>query len=531
MPIRAFPTLSRRDQIAAEFRWQVFKRLGWIPFDHQARWMLPTEGAILTDGPVRDKEQSRFSNKPVVLIQTDGRKRRLRRVRARPEGQATVVANLAAFKTGKSAGGAMWMTGFAAVPGARIQLLGYEYDICVPEFEYLSNALLSKEAGLGIVPAKYYNQPKSGRMQILLNNGASFECRSWDRKDALRGKEIDVYYACEAYQFPGLEVYSSISQNLRMRQGLFIATTTPDRPWVSIFHEEGHGKRPEWCCVCNIAGEANPYTFDQAEKDRDDPAKGGLMTREQFAVSWGGKLGEFVGRVFAFQRGERVFRPDTHPDLWKKTLHMVLSPFDLDIPETYDLILGADTGSFMSAVLLAISPDDQAFALAEWPNYRYVSTTPELLDQTTPEWARAVVAGVTILKGKPKAWADPNTQFRADCAAYGLKLLSNRQGPEFRTEVAREYFQQGRIWFAPWLTILPFELEHATWPKESTAAGKFTRLKRNDHTLDCLEHVLSRRPRVRRARAKKPETFKERYLREHQLQRPTILPDIHLGAG
>jgi hypothetical protein len=42
--------------------------------------------------------------------------------------------------------------------------------------------------------------------------------------------------------------------------------------------------------------------------------------------------------------------------------------------------------------------------------------------------------------------------------------------------------------------VIPFELENAAWPEEASASGKFARIKDRDHTLDCLEHILARRP-------------------------------------
>ena len=38
----------------------------------------------------------------------------------------------------------------------------------------------------------------------------------------------------------------------------------------------------------------------------------------------------------------------------------------------------------------------------------------------------------------------------------------------------------------------------ASWPDEASLSGKFSRVKRNDHILDPLEHVLGRRPYGRR---------------------------------
>lgn len=217
---------------------------------------------------------------------------------------------------GKSWGGALWLSGFAAVPNGRVDLIGLEYDICSPEFEYLAEMLLS-DRGLGLPYRRYHNQPKAGRMLIELNTGCRFECRSWERKDILKGKERDCYYFAESYMLPGLSAYTSIAQNLRKRRGWAVFTTTADRPWVTIFHEHGHGKRAEWHCTCNVHARENPYTFSQHDYDRDHPDGGGMMTREQFAVSWEGKLGEYVGRVYNYQRGDRVFDPSTHPEFWK----------------------------------------------------------------------------------------------------------------------------------------------------------------------------------------------------------------------
>jgi hypothetical protein len=154
-------------------------------------------------------------------------------------------------------------------------------------------------------------------MILELHNGMKYECRSWERREALKGKERDAYYYCESYMLPGIMALTSLSQNLRRREGWAIFTTTADKPWVMLFHEEGHGARPDWHCTCGVSARENPYTFSQKDFDRDHPERGGMMTREQFAVSWLGQLGEFVGRVYQYQRGERMFDVASHPELWK----------------------------------------------------------------------------------------------------------------------------------------------------------------------------------------------------------------------
>jgi hypothetical protein len=303
--------LDVRDRLVDAFRRYLFTQLKVYPFKHQAAWMLATAGLQLTGRAAHPQATRRY----IDVRLRDKSVHRLG-ITERPGGRATVCADLGAYKCGKSWGGGMWLGGYGAVPGARVDLIGLEYDICTPEFEYLSELLLS-DRGLALPYRRFHNQPKSGRMLIELQNGARFECRSWERKDILKGKERDCYYFCEAYMLPGLSAYTSIAQNLRKRRGSAIFTTTADRPWVTIFHEQGHGKRHDWHCSCNVHARENPYTFSQQDYERDHPEQGGMMTREQFAVSWEGKLGEFVGRVYNYQRGERMFDQTTHPEFWK----------------------------------------------------------------------------------------------------------------------------------------------------------------------------------------------------------------------
>ena len=96
-------------------------------------------------------------------------------------------------------------------------------------------------------------------------------------------------------------------------------------------------------------------------------------------------------------------------------------------------------------------------------------------------------------------WADSNSQFKAELwNNHKFQLLGNTIGKEKRTESAREYFQGNKIWFAPWLRMVPYEVENALWPESTTSAGRFERVKHNDHLLDGVEHLCSRRPRGNR---------------------------------
>lgn len=211
------------------------------------------------------------------------------------------------------------------------------------------------------------------------------------------------------------------------------------------------------------------------------------------------------------------------------------TPTDLrrPLPSGWQLLAGIDTGTYMSATFTLFPPDDVfAFVVYEAPNYRYVGGEIELLGDSIPEWSRAVVdeyhryaPGVTRLK----AWADQNSQFKTELSHYNITLLSNLRKLELRVEITREYVRNRRVLLAPWLKVLPYELEHAAWPDDTTSAGRFERVKSDDHTLDTLEHVLSRRPRHASMTASRGESFVERHLREHQWRDVTPVVDPHLG--
>jgi hypothetical protein len=223
---------------------------------------------------------------------------------------------------------------------------------------------------------------------------------------------------------------------------------------------------------------------------------------------------------------------DSLPCEWKQ-----LRP----LPDGWKVECGVDTGTYMSAVICAIPPGDeqQIIALAEFPNYRYVAHEIELLGLTIPEWSRWVMRGFHHFQPRTTrmhAWADPNTQFRTELRNYHIDLRPNTRKLELRTEVTREYMgaktPQGnpRCILAPWLEILPYELEMAKWPDGTTGAGKFERVKEHDHTLDCLEHAASRRPRTKLVDGRRKKSFLEAHMDTHRLPGARGGHDPHLGS-
>ena len=477
-----------RDRLMSEFRRFICAHNEFVPFEHQADWWVTTDGYDLTTIVVDED-----SEEPSIEIRRPDGVTEHRLLLRREMGRAKVVAELGAYKSGKSAGAGIWAAAFAAVPESLVYLVGNEYDMTAPEFEYLLEALCS-ERGLNQKYKTLQNRPKDGRLWLELENGARFEARSWELAESLKGKEVDAYIYCEAYQLPGIECFTTVAQNLRARQGYAVFPTTPDRPWVGIFHEHGHGNPefPEWVCKCGIPATVNPYSFDQKAMDRDRH----LLTREKFSIAYLGKLGDFVGRVYNYQRGDRVLSIQDHPELWHNEDGGALRE-NFSVPDDWRIEIGADTGTYCAAVVVGVAPNGIAYVLDEVVNYSYLANTPEL-DPTSSisTWADQLIRTAALWKARPMAWVDSNSQFKQELLHHGVHLLPNKRGREVRTEAARQYFQHEKIRLAPWLKVLPYELENARWPDHASASGKYERLKEHDHAVDCVEHVLSRHPRA-----------------------------------
>lgn len=295
-----------------KYRREVYDKIGFTPFPHQAEWQLATEGWTLTDKAPRPGEMS-------TLVMLDDESKEPRLIVPRAGGPAKVASDLAAYKSGKSYSTGAWTTGFASpeVPDANVVFIGLEQINCSAEFNYLCDFLLS-ERYMNLPYDTWRNDKREGKMWLKLKTGNYFEVRSYKKRETLKGETTDAYIYCEAYMMPGLVCYTSISQNLRERDGYAIFPTTPDSAWVDVLHRKGHGADPHWHCTCDVENSCNPFTFDQEARDRDDPDKGGLMTRERFRIAWQGKVGKHIGQVFDYDQTSQMLTPKSHPHLWKK---------------------------------------------------------------------------------------------------------------------------------------------------------------------------------------------------------------------
>ena len=86
--------------------------------------------------------------------------------------------------------------------------------------------------------------------------------------------------------------------------------------------------------------------------------------------------------------------------------------------------------------------------------------------------------------------ADWNSQYKGEYKnVMGVQLGKGEKNPGLRTERSREFFLDKRAWFAPWMVILPWEIERARYP--DGVKGSPERISDNDHHLDPAEHCCA----------------------------------------
>ena len=204
----------------------------------------------------------------------------------------------------------------------------------------------------------------------------------------------------------------------------------------------------------------------------------------------------------------------------------------LRLPPSTTFQVGAYVGRFSSAVIIALVPDHPVFVVEEIPNYHYVGDGEiELAGMTTVEWGESVVRMMQFYTKRVgcAAWVDPDTEFSKEMKRCKLRLRPNHNhGPELRTEVLREYFHDNKIFFTPWLKVLPYEIQRAQWPAEESSAYH-VRMTGSDYSLSALEQVISRRPTAVSLIPSAQPTFLSRLQQDRGID--TIRrPDPHLGG-
>lgn len=428
---------------------------------------------------------------------------------ARPRPR--VVSMSASFKAGKSLPGGVVSASFAICPNLRWDFWGMEYENAEPEFQYMLDLLIGEGGPAARKTSvnnsndlfgwtRYKCDPQMGRMYLELSNGAILTGRSVRRAtetkaDPLKGKERDGYTLGEVYLFPSIQTFLGYNQNLAVRNGLWIAPSTPDRPIMDEINQRAdpdNDEHPRWLGVQDIHRRENPYGF--SDEDYFEELK--IFSKEKFTVYWEGKTGRWIGAVYP---PIQYFSTASHPFLWQ----------DPDGPETIENFkppgwlsrrTGADTGTYFTGVSALADDRGDIFVAGAFGNYRYVAGEIEKDEQVTiGSLCRNLRAFNDSLGGRWSAYTDPNCQWKDEWARHGIYLNSGVRDPERRCEVTRGFAQNGLVWFAPWLrgSELAYEFEYAKYP-EISSTKKDKRIDKNDHFLDSLEHLCAKHPRAKK---------------------------------
>lgn len=545
--IAVWPGAKTRDLVAQQTRYLICDKWGFVPFWHQADVWAAADGLELSgkrekastllqcwrdEGNVSDIEPRsgypaclKFGDGSLYwLLQDDQKRIYYEKLIPRLQGIARVLALLASYKAGKSAGIALYTSSFGLVDGFICEFIGLQYDTSEPEFLYVRDFLL-RERGLNLKSSRYAMKPGTGDMEIVIaDSQACFRSASFKEAQSLEGKERDMYVFTESYQTGGLRPYDELSQNLGARDGIALFPSTRKRPNVEVLHKHGHSSSPEFDhfhCTCNIDRSENPYAHDA----RARAAAKLTMTRERYAVAWEGKPGTYLGSVYEYTLGEREI-PICE---WMPEAKLT----SLVIPETWVRWCGIDFGSHYAALFCGFDPRARVRALAEVANYHYVSGEIEFLKSMSLDvWARQVLDTAELLKGRWRFFGDANLQMRRELRnTYGIHIEVGMPDLELRCDITRTFFQHDRILIAPWLDILPEEIERAKFPPHGTnSMGYYRRVKGDDHMLDCLEHPCGKRGQGKVVPKEAPASPLRELIGNARLKDPRDCWDPHLGA-
>lgn len=273
-------------------------------------------------------------------------------VRRFHDSNATIKVCLAPARTGKSYSGAWDMVPDILdfdrpLKWAKHLIVGPDYDKASKEFHYIAEALvhnrgkLKRDTGIDIpAPVSFFNQPKTGRMEIVWPWGAELHAKSTKNFSALLGDQWGTCLISETSQVEA----SVFFRGLRTRCQRFIWPTTPDvrGMWIKDFCEEMIADQNPGLEVFKYPPESNPdYDMDRYEEALKEMGPDDPRFQEQFRGEWV----FYGGRVFQqFQASpvEDISRHINPRGIGGGEGHICIQP--LPMPHDWKRIAGMDFG-------------------------------------------------------------------------------------------------------------------------------------------------------------------------------------------
>lgn len=311
-----------------------------------------------------------------------------------PDGQKPFHDSLARFKlmaggvgAGKSFATAMEIVAYFAIPNAIIWLVGPNYDLAKPEFEYLLDLFLK----MGFVdPASITNSSRGARKFRFFSEfgGATCETKSSNEMATLAGVRPHVFVVCEAAQHVH-EILSKAYERTAQERGpvIFSGTFEGSYGWYADQWLSWQGPNPEGGQSFSIPTWTNTKVYPGGRNDPEILRLEKTMPPDVFQERFGGVPCPPVGLVF------KEFTPRFHV----KPLSELYNP---DLP----VEIWADPATHTYPVLF-VQPqaDGKTFHVLD-EVYAKDQIAQEVIPQVIakPFW-KSVTSGVMDIAGKTRA--------------------------------------------------------------------------------------------------------------------------------
>ena len=185
-------------------------------------------------------------------------------------------------RAGKSRSAAMELFG-RLLDGQLYWLVGPDYDLCRPEFEYVLDACRRINAVASV------RHPSIGRCELTTRTGARIVTRSAYEPERLAGEAPDGILGCEAAQLPS-SVFPRLRGRIAERRGwLWLSGTFEgSRGWYADkFRAWRHGRRPD-ARAFSIPTWDNRALYPGGRQDPEIAALEALFPPDLFMERFGG---------------------------------------------------------------------------------------------------------------------------------------------------------------------------------------------------------------------------------------------------
>jgi hypothetical protein len=285
---------------------------------------------------------------------------------------------------GKSVLTAMEIVPYFAIPGALIWIIGPNYDLAKPEFDYL----LAVFQELGVVDGNSISTPTRGPCRFRLTpeyGGAECQTKSATDPVGIAGKRPTALAITEAAQHPH-EMYFKALERATEKNApvIFSGTFEGSYGWYAEQWQRWQGANPEEGVSFSIPTWSNLAVYPGGRNDPKIKAIEGVMPTDLFQERYGGVPCPPVGLVF------KEFSPKFH-----------VKPFTELFDDDREVELWCDPATHTYAILFVqVAKDGKTVHVLD-ELYAKNQIGQQVIPQvvTNPLWKHSCTRGVIDIAG------------------------------------------------------------------------------------------------------------------------------------